>query len=138
MSRNLPRTLITLVTLPALVAACGTPQEQCIDRETRELRTVQSLLAEVNGNIARGYAWDERTVTDTEWRRCPRLHTDADGTQRIVGVPCLKDVVETERFRTPIDPAAEIRKRDNLEAKRRELLRRAEAGVKACKAAYPE
>ena len=50
----MPRNLAALAFL-ALLAACGTPQEQCIGRQTREYRTVAALLAEVNGNLARGY-----------------------------------------------------------------------------------
>lgn len=137
MARNRSH-LPLLLSAGALLAACATPQEQCISRETRELRNVQTLLAEVNGNIARGYAWDERPVSRSEWRDCTRVLTDGDGNQRLVSTPCLRDVVETERFRVAIDPAVEIRKRDNLEAKRRDLARRAEAGVRACKVAHPE
>ena len=37
------------------LAACGTPQEQCIGAATRDMQVVNRLIAEVQGNLARGY-----------------------------------------------------------------------------------
>lgn len=134
MTRN-----ILLALMPVLVvAACGTPQEQCISRNTREYRTISSLLAEVEGNLARGYAWEERSVTRTEWDDCPYVVRDKDGNARILYRSCMRDVTDTERYRVPIDPAAETRKRDNLLARKQALTPSARAAVQACKTAYPE
>lgn len=134
MTRN-----ILLALLPVLVVAgCGTPQERCIGKATREYRTVQSLLAEVEGNLARGYAWEERSVTRTTFDTCSHVVRDREGNARVVHRSCMRDVTETERFRVPIDPAAEERKRDNLIARKQALLPGASAAVQACKAAYPE
>ena len=125
--------------LPLLMlAACGTPQQQCIAQNTREYRVVGNLLAEVEGNLARGYAWQERTVTRTEWDDCPYRLRDKEGNRRIGYRPCLRDVSDTERYRVPIDPAAEQRKADNLRARKAALQGRADAAVKACRAAHPE
>ncbi len=134
MTRNMLLSLMPVL----VVAACGTPQEQCISRSTREYRTVANLLGEVEANLARGYAWEERTVTRTEWDDCPRVIRDKDGNSRIVNRSCIREVPETERYRVPIDPAAETRKRDNLAARKQALAATAAASVKACKAAYPE
>ena len=133
MTRNL-----AALSLLTLLAACGTPQQQCISRQTGEYRNVSALLAEVEGNIARGYAWAERPVRSVEWRDCSRVVRARDGRAAVVSRPCLRDVVETERYRVPIDPAAEARKRDGLIAQRTELRSRAEVGIRACRAAYPE
>lgn len=134
MPRNLP-----IVILPLLVlAACATPQEQCISRNTSEFRAVSRLLAEVEGNLARGYAWQERNVVRTEWDDCPAVMRNKNGERVIVARPCLRDVTDTERYRVPIDPAAEARKRDNLMARRNALAKQANASVAACRAAYPE
>ncbi|WP_134680713.1 hypothetical protein [Paracoccus ravus] len=134
MSRNL-----ILGLLPALaLAACGTPQERCISRNTSEYRAVSSLLAEVEGNLARGYAWAEREVTHTIWTDCRYVVYDRDGDRYISYRPCLRDVTDTERYRVPIDPAAEERKRDNLAERKRALTASARQAVDACKAAYPE
>jgi len=133
----MPRNLAAPAML-VLLAACGTPQEQCISRETREYRTILSLLTEVEGNIARGYAWEERPVRTTEWDDCSDVVRGPEGKPVLISRPCLRDVVDMERFRIPIDPAAEARKRDGLIARRDALRPRAEAAVRACRAAYPE
>lgn len=134
MNRN-----IALGLLPVLVlAACGTPQEQCISRNTSEYRTVSRLLAEVESNLARGYAWEEREYMRTEWDSCPVVVTDRKGRRSIGYRSCARNVMDTERYRVPIDPASETRKRDNLAARKAELARPAAAAVDACKAAYPE
>lgn len=134
MTRNIALGL----SLVLIVAACGTPQEQCISRNTSEYRTVSRLLAEVEGNLARGYAWEEREVTRPEWDDCPMVVRDKNGNSGVVYRPCLRNTVDTERYRVPIDPAAETRKRDNLAARKATLARSAAAAVDACKAAYPE
>ena len=142
MSRNIrparPLRLAAVPVLLAVLASCGTPQEQCIARNTREIRTLSNLLREVEGNLARGYAWDERPVTSTEWRECRDVVRGKDGRTRVIGRPCLRDVTEMERFRVPIDPASEARKRDGLRARIKAMTPQADAALKACRAAYPE
>jgi len=134
MSRNL-----TLTALACLVlAACGTPQEQCIARNTDEYRTVSRLLAEVEGNLARGYAWEERVVTRMEFDTCPTILRNRDGDRVLVQRSCWRDVADTERYRVAIDPLVEQRKAQNLRARRAELRPNAERAVQACRAAYPE
>ena len=60
---------LALFSLLALTA-CGTPQEQCINRNTRDLRTIQRLVDETQANIARGYAIEEYTVYVPVWQIC--------------------------------------------------------------------
>ena len=134
MTRN-----ILLALMPVLiVASCGTPQERCITRNTKEYRTIASLLAEVEGNLARGYAWEERTVSRMEMDDCEVMVRDRDGRRGFITRSCMRNVADTERYRVPIDPAAETRKRDNLIARKKALTPPAMGAVKACKAAYPE
>ena len=121
-----------------LLAACGTPQEQCISRNTDEYRSVSRLLAVVEGNLARGYAWEERQVVRDRLTQCRDLYRDKEGNVQVSYRPCWRDYVDTQRYRVPIDPAAETRKRDNLAARKAALTPRASAVVQACKSAYPE
>ncbi|TBN41198.1 hypothetical protein EYE42_07430 [Paracoccus subflavus] len=136
MPRN--TTLAAAVLLPLLVAACGTPQDRCISRNTGEYRTVSGLLAEVEGNLARGYAWEERQVIRDRLTQCRAYARDRDGRVVATYEPCWRDYVDVERYRVPIDPAAEQRKRDNLAARQAALAGQAKAVVQACQAAFPE
>lgn len=135
MRRN---TAFALLALPLALAACGTPQERCISRNTSEYRTVSRLLGEVEGNLARGYAWEERQVVRDRLTQCREVHRDADGNPQISYTPCWRDYVDTERYRVPIDPAAEARKRDGLATRKAALADQAASYVAACKKAYPD
>lgn len=135
MRRNIT---LPLMILPLALAACSTPQEQCINKETREYRVVSDLLNEVQGNLSRGYAWEEREVIETRLGQCRDIIRDKDGTARVFYSPCYQDYARTERYRVPIDPASEQRKRDNLSARKTALGTQAAADVRACKAIYPE
>lgn len=130
------------VILPALLilAACGTPQEQCINRETRDLRVVERLIAETQGNLDRGYGFEDVTVFTTEYVDCtPQVVVPAgQPAPQVERRLCLEDVPETVRRPVAIDLRAEQRKLDSLIVKRRDLLARAEGVIAACKAAYPE
>lgn len=136
MTRN--SALAAIVTLPLLVAACGTPQERCISQNTGEYRTVSRLLAEVEGNLARGYAWEERQVVRDRLTQCRTYLRDSKGRAIVAYEPCWRNYVDVERYRVPIDPAAEQRKRDNLAARKAALSDRAAAVVSACREAFPE
>jgi hypothetical protein len=129
---------IVILSLCLFLAACGTPQEQCINRETRDLRVVNRLIAETQGNLARGYAFEEYTVYTTDFVPCGYLPDDGNPATRREIRFCRDRVPETERRPVAIDLAAEQRKLDSLLAKRRDLEGRAAQVVEACKAAYPE
>lgn len=130
--------LILLASLGVL-AACGTPQEQCINRETREIRNLQGLLAEVEGNLARGYAYESYEVPMTRWEVCGYdTITRPNGTTIQKPRMCLEDYTVTRQRQVPIDPAAEQRKAAGLQSKIKALTPAANAAIKACKAAYPE
>lgn len=128
-----------LLLLPLIVlAACGTPQERCIRQATVELRRVNALVAEVQGNLARGYAWEEYETTSVRWEVCGYDTIEKDGKQITRPRMCLEDYPVTHRRPAPIDPAAEERKLDGLLKRQAELTRAAQAQIAACKAAYPE
>lgn len=125
-----------------LVTGCGTPQEQCIAANTRDLRVVDRLIKETEGNIARGYAFEEVTVTVTDWEYCyppaPPPTAGNPNPQRPPPRLCLEDRTETVRRPKAIDLAAEQRKLNGLLVKRKDLARQAEKVIAACRRAYPE
>lgn len=131
------------VPLCFVLAACGTPQEQCIARETRDLRVVDRLIVEAEGNLKRGYAYEDVVISNTVWVTCTPLPVPppADGAPppepprpRL----CLEDKEETVTRPVAIDLAAEQSKLSGLKAKRKQLALAADRTIAACRKAYPE
>ena len=133
MKRLLPLTLL-------LLAACGTPQEQCIARNTRDLRTVDRLIAEADGNLKRGYALEKRTERYRTFEPCLLPSPpDANGNPQPPHRGMCPDTEErTYTVPKSIDLDLEARKLAQLQDKRRQLLRAAEPVIVQCKAQYPE
>ena len=131
------RRIRSLVLLPlVLLMACGTPQEQCIRRETSELRQLDSLIAEVQRNLDRGYALRTEVYTVPVWQVCS-VNKDPNG--NVTGYNyCWERETYTRKVRDAIDPASEKRKLQGLEKKRRSEARRAAKAVEACRITYPE
>jgi hypothetical protein len=121
----------------ALLAACGTPQEQCIARNTRDLRTVERLIVETQGNLDRGYALETVTRYEDYWDTCFEPSV-VNGQTTLVPRRCLKERSYTEQRAKAIDLNAEAKKLESLKVKRRELARAAEPLIARCKAEYPE
>lgn len=120
------------------VASCSTPLERCVGRYTSEYHSVTNLLDEVEGNLARGYAWEEREVTRERFTECRDIRYDREGNARVIYRPCWREYTETERYRVPIDPTAEERKRDGLIERQAKLRAGAQPYVAACKQAFPD
>ncbi len=131
-----PRPVLVSFVLLSL-AACGTPQEQCIRRSTVELRKVERLIAETQGNLARGYAYEEDTITTHQWVACIAPGSGVAG-RPVRTTMCFEPETRTIRREVPIDPAAEERVLANLTAKRGQLAKAAEPAIAACRTAYPE
>ncbi|MEF3048716.1 hypothetical protein [Pseudotabrizicola sp. L79] len=129
-----------LILLPLLLLGCGTPQERCIQRETRDLRTVERLIAETQANLDRGYAIEEVTVWRTRWVACPRQPTVALPEGAIPPRPqmCLDDEPETVKRPKAINLADERETLAGLQEKRADLMRAATPAIAQCKATYPE
>lgn len=119
------------------LAACGTPQEQCINRNTRDLRTVDRLITETQGNLDRGYAFETITVYEDYWTTCPQPPV-AEGETPPPPRLCLDERPVTKQRPKAIDLNEEARKLDSLKTKRLDLARKAEAVIAQCKAEYPE
>ncbi|MDP4032115.1 MAG: hypothetical protein Q8P60_04535 [Pseudorhodobacter sp.] len=124
-----------------LLAACGTPQENCIAGATRDLRVVDRLILETETNLRRGYALQEVTVFRPVWVDCTPLPP-----LPVAGQPapiprrqmCWDQRPETVTKPKAIDLEAESRKLTSLRAKRKALARQAEAMIADCRLRYPE
>lgn len=120
-----------------LLAACGTPQEQCIRNATAEGRKVDRLISEAEGNLARGYAYVTETKVVQEWETCIVPGTGGNG-KPVQTTLCLQPSEVTTQRPLAIDPVAEQRKLENLRAKRKALAAQSDAAVAVCKQTYPE
>lgn len=127
-----------------LLTACGTPQEQCINAVTRDIRVVDRLIAETEGNLARGYAYEEVTVFVPQWVECSAHrhdHTPADPSVEEPPVRpqlCLEQEPQTTRRAVAIDLGAEQAKLESLKAKRAKQAKAAAPAIAQCKADNPE
>lgn len=122
--------------LVALLAACGTPQEQCIQRNTRDLRTVDRLIAETQGNLDRGYALEEVTISQDHWGYC---HQPVPEGQPPLGPAlCMIEHEVTVQKPKAINLADEAAKLEGLKTKRGELTKAAEPVIAQCKEEFPE
>jgi hypothetical protein len=125
-----------LLPMLALLAACGTPQEQCIQRNTRDLRTVDRLIAETQGNLDRGYALEDVTITQEHWGYCEP--PQPPGVPLVGPVPCMIEHEITVQKPKAIDLADEARKLEGLKAKRQDLAKAAQPVIAQCQAEFPE
>jgi hypothetical protein len=119
------------------LAACGTPQEQCISRNTRDLRTVDRLIVETEGNLQRGYALETVTRYEDYWDTCFE-RVVVGGQVSVQPRSCLREYAYTEQRPKAIDLKAEAQKLEGLKAKRTELARAAAPVIAQCKVEFPE
>ena len=115
----------------SLLAACATPQQRCVNRETRDYRITYKRVTTLEQDLARGYSLEEEDVTRTRWVRCggakgerPRL--------------CLDEYDVTVTRRVPVD--AEVARAELGVLKARLVKQRApmDAAVAQCRIAFPE
>ncbi len=121
--------------LPLLVlVACATPREACINDAVRDVRILDALIVQTRGNLARGYALEERQDVRTLRRTC--RGRNEDGSTFIYRC----DEVETFTTTVPvaIDLNAEREKLVSLEERQRQNRINADTAVGQCIAIHPE
>jgi hypothetical protein len=134
---------VLVLSLGIILVGCGTPQEQCIARETRDLRVVDRLISESAGNLSRGYAYEDITISNTVWVTCDPLPVPppVDGAPPLPPAAprlCLDDREQTVTRPVAIDLAAEQAKLAGLKTKRKQLALAADRSIAACRKSYPE
>lgn len=131
-----------LALLLPLLAACGTPQEQCIAKVTRDQRVVETLITEAEGNLARGYALEEYTTYQLDWQICHRQPRPEPLPKKGHKPPppdmCWEREPVTRTRPVAIDLGAEAAKLAQLRDQRAVLIRQASPSIAQCKAQFPE
>lgn len=128
-----PLPVLALLSAVAL-AACQTPREACISQASRELRTVESLIAETRGNLDRGYALETRQEVNVVRDTC--TVEMSDGTE--ARIPCDRTDVDDVSRPVAIDLSAERAKLESLLEQRGRLLAQRDAQLQYCVQAFPE
>ncbi|MEJ6477192.1 MAG: hypothetical protein QNL92_00770 [Octadecabacter sp.] len=125
----------SLLLLPLLaLAACATPREQCVGQATRELRVINSLITETQGNLSRGYALVEQQ--DVRVLRTMCQGTNEDGST--FRFPCEETETFTRNVPVAIDLNVEQAKLRSLQERQAQEQRRAQTATQQCIAIHPE
>ena len=128
----------TLLGGMALLAACGTPQEQCIAGVTRDIRVLDRLIAESEANLQRGYALREVVIPDSRYVLCHPGRPAAAGQPAIAPQYCWRDFDRTVTRPAAINLADERVKLAEMKKKQAQLSRAAAPAIAQCRALYPE
>ncbi len=103
---------------------------------TRDLIVVDQLIAKTQGNLARGYAYEDRVTTSPEFVDCTPSATKDNPHPRTE--TCFEDVSHTVTQPVAIDLGAEQVKLSGLQAKRIQLAKAARPAIGDCETRYPE
>ena len=124
--------MLKYLALPALaiLAACATPQEQCINTASSQVRTMQALINTTQGNIARGYA----IHSSQEPYEVIDVCYDADDNP----YNCFHTEYRTKETPVAIDVAEERRKLAQLKRRLPAEKRKMDAAIANCRIQFRE
>jgi hypothetical protein len=131
MSRSLGFALPLLLTL----AACATPQQQCISAVAGNLQTLDGLILQTQGNLQRGFGYTQVVRNVPQFVPCGGGWNDSRYNNMDM---CLVNTVQTFQQPVAIDLAAEQKKLDQLVARRAQLAPQVAPAIAACQAQYPQ
>ena len=118
------------------LAACGTPQQQCIRLASHDMAVLDALIAETQGNISRGYGYAQTIDTIPEFVDCTP-HPWGSGPKAEPQM-CLQDVPHTVRKPVALDLTAEAAKLASMQKRRAEMARALAPALADCQTRFPE
>jgi hypothetical protein len=124
-----------------LLSACGTPQEQCISGVTSNIQVLDSLIAQSEANIARGYAYQESVTFVPQLQFCGWGGGWGGGWGTVGGAGtqmCWVDQPISSQQPVAIDLQAEQAKLNGLKQKRAQQAKAVAPAIAQCKAQYPQ
>ena len=121
--------LVPVFALLIVLAGCATPREACVRSATRDLRVIDQLVSETEGNIRRGYALREQPAVREGLEVCGRL----DGSLTF----CNTTELTTRIVPQAIDLQDERRKLASLRDDRAQRAGMAGPRIAACQRQYP-
>ncbi|MFQ3252850.1 MAG: hypothetical protein ACI9U6_001137 [Loktanella salsilacus] len=127
------RYLLPLAPL-ALLAACATPQQQCLNNVSEPLRVNAFLIAQTQANLDRGFAVDQQQRVSRGFDMCRQR--DRDGNVSTTLCPTTR--VKTVNVPQAINMDVERGTLDQLLARQAILEKQASAATNQCRLMYPE
>jgi hypothetical protein len=127
------RYLLALAPL-ALLAACATPQQQCLNTVTQELRVNTYLIAQTQGNLDRGYAIDREQRVSQGFDMCRERTRDGGVTTTLCRTTQVRNVDVPQAINLDVERGT----LNQLLARRAVLEKQATAATAQCRALYPE
>jgi hypothetical protein len=129
---------VVLICGLAVLAGCGTPQERCIASVTRDLRVVDRLIVETQGNLDRGYALVEVEKTRESWVLCRPGRAATATSPAQPPEMCLREQDYTVTEARAVNLADQRETLAELQLKRVTLEKASRSAVASCKLAHPE
>ena len=118
----------------AVLAACATPQQQCLNTVSEPLRVNAFLIAQTQGNLDRGFAVDTQQRVSRGFDMCRTR--DRDGVVSTTLCPATR--VKTVNVPQAINMNVERDTLDQLLARQAILQKQAAAATAQCRAMYPQ
>ncbi len=126
---------IAFAILPlAVLAACATPREQCIDDVTRDTKILSALVNQTEANLSRGYALEQRQSVRTIRGTCRGTNDDGDD----FFFSCDETDTITTTVPVAIDLNAERAKLESLQERLVQTRAASNQAVAQCIAIHPE
>ncbi len=123
---------------PFLLAlmACAPPLQRCINQAAPDLPVLNGLIAEIEGNLARGYAFADVVVERPVWVACGNWPTKSGGD--VSSGLCMGLAPTMMRKAVAIDLTAEAAKLVSMRARRAALETQAQPAIAQCQAQFPQ
>ena len=118
----------------ALLAACASPQQQCLTNVTKELRVNAFLIAQTQANLDRGYAIDRQQRVSRGFDMCRERDRDGAVSTTLCRTTQVRDVNVPQAINLEVERDT----LDQLLARRANLEKQAAAATAQCRALYPE
>jgi hypothetical protein len=118
------------------LAACSTPQQECVRMASHDMAALDRLIAETQGNIARGYGYAQTVVSMPEFVECEPHPWKSD--ERSAPRMCLEDVSHTVTKPVALDLQVEAAKLASMQQRRAEMTKALAPAIAECQARYPE
>ena len=125
--------LIAVLALPLVLTACATPREQCLASVSRDLAVNESLIAQTERTLERGFAVRREQRVQEVTRTC-RGVTESGGEVR---TRCPDVIVRDVAVPVAVDLNAERAKLASLRARNATLRSRTAAAQDRCLALHP-